>query len=350
VPIPNPTRCCFYEIQESTRNERVAIASTGNILRWARTGGNEQKWLIIPVSDTKCKIMTKQNGEYMSVGLDGNILRWKETGTSTQEFAFVNENQGQWNIQESTRNEYVSVNPMGNVVRWSRSGGKDQIFRLIAVDEKAKPTVRAGSYSPGEIPEAPRLTSYSMPPERSTAYLIGEMALPSVFVNDPSYPDKIRQAEVTPYYILTREQYWERSGGRGYYFVHDGSGEKTEETSIRYGLTTVEVTNVEWTLGLKITHKSDFSFGIDISGGKLSRSSSLSAEFSSTLKVATTNTTTQVQEEINKVTIKLPAGRRLARVGWTLVDRYTLKRMNGTEANRWHVGVQGTFVEDSFSG
>ena len=37
MAIPEPTRCCFYFIEEGTKNEHVAVGSNGNILRWANT-------------------------------------------------------------------------------------------------------------------------------------------------------------------------------------------------------------------------------------------------------------------------------------------------------------------------
>jgi len=82
---------CFHRIRELTKNEYVTVGSDGNILRWAATGGPEQKWLIFPVNaEGDCKIFSLQNGEYMSVGSNGNIVRWAKTGGVEQQFSFVN--------------------------------------------------------------------------------------------------------------------------------------------------------------------------------------------------------------------------------------------------------------------
>ena len=124
---------CFHRIQELTKNEYVAVGSDGNILRWGKTDGQEQKWLIVPVSaDGYCKIFTLQNGECMAVGSNGNIVRWADTQGIEQQFKFVNRRRsdGSYNIQERTQNEYVAVGSNGNILRLGKTGKDRQRFIL----------------------------------------------------------------------------------------------------------------------------------------------------------------------------------------------------------------------------
>lgn len=350
MAIPEPTRCWFFFLQEGTKNENVAVGWNGDIIRWAKTGGREQQWLLIPVSDEKCKIMTRQNGEYMAVGWNGDIVRWAATGGLEQEFSFVNKDSyGQWNIQEGTKNEFVAVGWDGDIIRWAQSNRNDQRFKLIAAPgERSRPSVRPGQYQAGQIPDVPRVTEVGKaPPEKSALYLIGEMAVPAVLVQDPAFSGKIPQVESSPYYVLTRDQYWDRSFGRGYYYDIQGAGETTFREQIKVGFSTTQAASIERTLGLKVTEEGGFSFGADLSGVKLTGTASIKREITQQLKVTTSTSTTRMTEEIREVTIKIPPGRHV-RVSWSLVDRYTLKRHDGSKVNEWEVVSKAVRVDDSY--
>lgn len=204
---------CFHRIQELTRNEYVSVGDGGNILRWAETKGDEQKWLIVPVGDDGyCEIISVQNGENMSVGSNGNILRWTKTSGKEQQFRFVNRNStGQYNIQERTKDEYVAVGEGGNILRWSATQGIEQRFVLDPIDvktlEKTVPDIVSGKKpcQPNEIPAPPTITDLSQsPPAQSEEYYIGYEVLPSVFVNDTTMTYKIQQVQDHPYYYLVR--------------------------------------------------------------------------------------------------------------------------------------------------
>jgi hypothetical protein len=71
-------------------------------------------------------------------------------------------------------------------------------------------------------------------------------------------------------------------------------------------------------------------------------------EFEDKLRVKTSTETTRVTEETGVVTIKIPSG-KVARVMWTLVDRYTLKRYDGTQIGVWEVASKTVTDEQSFS-
>lgn len=339
--IPNPDDCCFYEIEEGTRNERVAVGSDGNILRWARSGKADQQWLIVPIGPAKCKILTRQNGENMAVGSNGNILRWSAENSSAQEFEFVNPNKGWWSIKEGTRGEFVAVGSNGNVLRWSKTGGTDQKFRLIPVSPQAKPKPAQGQFQPGEIEDVPRLTAFGhLPPEHSPYSLIGEAVIPAVYVGDPQYSDRIAQVENNPYYLLRREQFWDRSPGRGFYREHDGSTSITERVTIKIGVSETTATSIHKTLGIEVSASGGFNFR----GAAINMGTKISAE----LKVSQSSESKRMEERTHEEKVEFPQGRRFVQSLWTMVDRYTLKRMDHSVLSVWEIALDNTTVRDGY--
>lgn len=350
MAIPHPTDCCFYRIQEGTKEEYVSIGSNGNILRWADTGETEQHWLIIPVSDSKCRIMTRSNGEFMAVGSNGNIVRWKFEDEPAQEFSFVNESKGWWNIQEGTKQEFVSVGSNGNILRWAKSNKNDQRFRLIPVASPRKPDVQKGMYDPDTIPGHPRITATNPDlPYASPRYLIGEMVVPAVLVDDSgSFSDRISQVEQNPYYVLTRERFWDRSSRRGYLMETTGLQE-TRVVTVTQGVTEKESSSMERVTGMKVTVSGGFNLkGTKKGAGEGGATASISQELTNQLKIAISSETTRMTEKSEQKTITFPAGQRLKLVAWSLVDRYTLKSTNGRIVSQWEVVDVSTLIEDSF--
>jgi hypothetical protein len=178
------------------------------------------------------------------------------------------------------------------------------------------------------------------------------MTVPAVLVNDGAFSGKIPQVETTPYYVFSRHQYWDRSSGRGFYNQYEEAIERTHKYTLKVGLTEKQSSEIERTLTIKITEKGDFSFNVDgeVSGVKLGfkGSSSIQREFEDKLRVKTSTETTSVTEETREVTVNIPPGKH-ARVMWTLVDRYTLKRYDGTQIGVWEVASKTDTDEQSFS-
>jgi len=339
--IPNPKECCFYKIQEGTRNENVAIGSDGNILRWADTGGLEQQWLIIPVDVNKCKLQNRQNGEFMAVGSDGNILRWADTGGPEQLFSFVNFANGWWNIQESTRNEFVAVGSNGNILRWGQTRGNDQKFRLVPVKPMVKPQLQPGECEPGAIGDIPRIGGFGdLPPGRTNAKLIAETLVPAVFVQgDSAYSDRVQQVGQNPYYILRREQYWDRSGDRGDYYEHDGYREFIKGATVKFGFSQTNANSIENTLGVKVSASGEFTYG--------GATASLSTEISKELKVKTSQETTVTSERTETFQVTFPKERFVYAV-WSMVDHFKLLNMQRKLVREWEIVLEGTSIADAY--
>jgi hypothetical protein len=338
--IPVPTRCCLYEIQEGTKNEYVAIGSDGNILRWAHTGGAEQRWAIVPADATYCRLQTAEpNREFMTV-VDGNVRRWASTDGKEQQFSFVNFDGDSWNIQERTRNEFVAVGSNGNILRWARTGGPEQRFKLVPVSPVARPAVRQGECEPGEIGDIPRLTGYGTGlPESTRPRLVAETVIPATFVSDPAYSDKVEQFGRNPYYVLSREQYWDRRGSRGHYYEHDGHRKITREVTIRVGMSETTSRSIETTLGIKVAASGEFKYGGATAG--------IEAELVRELKVSTSQETRVTTEREEKYTAEIPAERFVYAL-WSMIDSYRLADLKGNAVQVWEVVLDGTAVSDGY--
>ncbi|MCW5699726.1 MAG: hypothetical protein KIT00_07785, partial [Rhodospirillales bacterium] len=315
-------------------------------MRWSESKGDEQLWLPIPLADEKVKFMTPQKGhegEYMSVGSNGNILRWEATGIE-QEFKLVNPtSDGWWEIQESTESEHVTV-VSGNVRRWKRTGDADQRFKFEAWNAREKPKVVSGR-EPGQIGDVPRLKSVEdIPLETTEPSLIAETPLPATVVDDPDFSSKLVQVERTPYYILRREQFWDRTGDRGFMIGHSGTTEDKTERSIRYLVTNTQGRSSETTLGFQFSVKGGYSRKLPVSTVSVELSTTISQQ----IKTREHSEQQTQKEDLFVYTRTFPKGPPIKIVGWTLVDRYSIVRMDGTLIAQWEVALSNNTIVDGF--
>ncbi len=346
---PYEETCALFRIRENTKNEFVAIGSDGNILRWAASDGDEQLWLPIPAADGKVKFMTPMKGsagEYMAVGTDGNIRRWKNTGGKEQAFRLVNPLPGDWwEIQESTQSEYVAVGTYGNILRWGRTGQKDQQFKFEPWRPTPKPDLETGGLAPGQIDDIPRLDSEGKdPPESSETYFIAETILPATVVNDGDFSEILAQVQQSPYYILRREQFWDRTGDRGFLREHAGKTKEEYKKVIRYLVTNTAGRSSESTLGIE--------FGVKGGYARSSTLGTISVELST--KITNQLKTKEYEEQqIEKETTyefkrTLKVGPPFKIVGWSLVDRYSIMRIDRKLVAQWEVALDNTTKVDGF--
>jgi hypothetical protein len=326
---------CFHRIQELTKNEYVAAGSDGNILRWGKTGGQEQKWLIVPVTaDGYCKIFTLQNGECMAVGSNGNIVRWTNTQGIEQQFKFVNRRRsdGSYNIQERTQNEYVAVGSDGNILRWGKTDKDEQRFILEPIDEikpkKEEPSIIFGrpSFAPNEIPTHPPIHNLTdSPPSKSDEYLIGVEVLPSVFVDDPGRTDKIQQVTEQPYYYLVRTRLWKK--------IYDKKllpgVEDSVETIARRGSSVTDMKEIETTIGVVVSGKVGAE-GEVVSG-------ELSAQFSWQKKELEKHESKKEEYLEKKASTTVSQQSECKVVAWQIVDKFTLYNYDEEPVRMWTV-------------
>lgn len=354
MSIPQPERCCVYQIGENTAGEilGVAAAPPPYVVRWADTGAADQRWVIVPHSADTCRVVNCANGEFMAVGDNGYLVRWEYVNEPGQTFSFVNPSGDWWNIRAGD-GKYVSVVlPLAvGVARLNtqpllrnESEKKYQQFRLIPVDEKPRPKLKPGQHEPGAIPEVPRLEGFSRhPPEHSPLYLIGETTLPATLVQDPALPDVVLRVQTSPYYILRREQYWDRtrcSGGDPCLYEHDGYTTKHYETEITYGYSQAQSSTMEETTGSKFSAEGKIVFGPKVSA-------TVGYAVQNELKVQQ-STASEYKESIReKVELDIPDQRFIV-CNWVLVNRYTLLNMARVEVGRWDVAQHGVLVSDGY--
>lgn len=351
---PFPEKCRIYKIMEETAGECLGVASVPPpyIIRWAETGDSNQQWILVPEDANNCRIVNCANGEFMAIGGDGFLVRWARREEAGQQFSFVNSDGGWWNIRSADGDYVTVVLPWGpgvaklNTQPLLRNDAdkKYQRFKLVPVDEKQPPGVEEGQYAPGAIPEIPRIQRFSQhPPERSPAYLIGETILPATLVDDPGLPDIVVRVRRNPYYILRREQYWDRtqcSGGDPCLYEHDGYTTKHYETEITYGYSQSHAQSMAQKTGFKVSANGKVVFNPTVSG-------SLSTTIQRELQVQE-STTTEYKESIREMaTLDIPAEHFIV-CNWVLVNRYTLLNMQREEVSRWNAIQYGVLVSDGY--
>jgi len=141
--IDTSSRC--YEIKEMTKGERVAVGSNGNVLRWARTGGEEQLFMVKPRLGGGYYFINKKYPEFLSVDrVTGNIRLWEFVGDETLYFHIEwTGTKNQFRLKENTKGEFVTVTDrllprgLGNIERWKDRGKdhKSQVFEFIPRDD-----------------------------------------------------------------------------------------------------------------------------------------------------------------------------------------------------------------------
>jgi hypothetical protein len=143
-----------YLIIEGTKGERFAAGSDNNVLRWASSGGKEQRWQFVK-SDKhpgRYKIKSlKDNGDKV---LDvqwftGNVSIYEDNGKVEQTYTLqklldpvaqvlVPDLYNKYHalgvdfvwINEGSRNERVAIGSIGRAVRWAANNESSQVFIL----------------------------------------------------------------------------------------------------------------------------------------------------------------------------------------------------------------------------
>jgi hypothetical protein len=140
--------------------------------------------------------------------------------------------------------------------------------------------------------------------------VVAEVRIPFMYVNDGAVS---YQLQTTPYYILSREQYWVRAGVNEY----DGALGQTVSQVVKTGISETSSRSLENELRITIAADASFSYG--------AASVALKTEIQNTLKVSESTTHSQTHEETKTVTITVPAYRCRV-VTWLLAESFTLWR------------------------
>jgi len=342
----DPARACYYRLREGTRQEYVAVGSTGRLVRWEYKDEPQQIWLLLPYDlyggQPRYTIMTKQNGEYMSVKPEGYVVRWEYSDDRNSQIFMPETPENLWYVfREFTRNECVDVPNNGDLKRWELNGGANQKYQLVALDAPSKPDLNTGKYAPDQIPFPPQLTSVTDVPVQTTdPCLIGETALPCTIVDDSqSYPSKIAQMDGCPYYILSREQYWKRTEPAGFYYSHNSVNSVTKTFEITVGLSETESQTMEQMVGMVLSSSMEVGFrkGAVTIGTQVAGALHLTQYQSVTWMGSRT------------VTEQYTFAQPMAYVYWALVDHFKLMRGNDRSiVQQWQVLRMDVHVSNSY--
>ena len=195
----------------------------------------------------------------------------------------------------------------------SETGSNENAFlwTLDPTDVLVVPTLRPGEDDGVRPPDIPRLTSMTdTPPTVSESWVVAEVLVPFMYVNDGAVS---YQLLTTPYYVLSREQYWERSKITEF----DGQTSNTFTQEVTTGISETSSRSLENELKITIAADASFSYG--------GASVALKTELQNTLKISESTSQSQTHEEKKTVTITLPSVRCRV-LTWQLVESFTLLR------------------------
>ena len=207
------------------------------------------------------------------------------------------------------------------------TNGQNQRFRFEFVGEYTLPHTGLEVGVLGPIP-SPSSIDDNLPAE-TLPVPIEERMLPYFAVNDTLSRDTA--VKTSPYYSIRREAFWRRTLEKRF----EGPS-RTEKFSFVSGMTEVTSRSVEATLGL--------SLGSEVSGpAKLTKMFNLSLKVTDTTSTTTTFTTTIEREFTYK------GGAPLLLVEYVLVDRFTIRRTDGTAVTiPWEITNGDVVHQDAF--
>ena len=287
------------------------------------------EWILFPTSDGNYLIVNRVSGSALVAGNYGDMNDrhvWQyplSTLGSHSPDAF------KWGIVKDGA-AYKIINPAtgygllcGNwgatdedlMWQWplSETGSNEKAFlwTLDPTDRLEVPTLRPGEDDGVRAPDIPRLTSMSdTPPTVSESWVVAEVLVPFMYVNDGAVS---YQLLTTPYYILSREQYWDRSKIAEY----DGETGNTYTQEITTGISETSSRSLENELKITIAADASFSYA--------GASVALKTELQNTLKISESTSQSQTHEEKKSVKITLP-NVRCKVLTWQLVESFTLLR------------------------
>jgi hypothetical protein len=217
----------------------------------------------------------------------------------------------------------------------SDKGFNDQASSIVVHSESEfKDRLQKKEVSPYNIGDPPLLTSFAPPSTDIQPKLVGETLLPFIYVSEEGLDAELQSKE-NPYYILSRDLNWKLLN----FYTHSGEQDKAYTIKKVTGVEKSTEKSIKQTLGWEISATGGFA-GDLFSGGM---SAKLSGELETTFRQKET-----VSEEVEVVeTVELPRGKKVTLAYWQMVDRYTLKRLDGSLVREWPVNFD-FFYEDAY--
>lgn len=339
----------YYRISDTT-GKSVSIPS-GNRYTYLENyvGDNNQKFLIMPVSpeDNRFYIVPKHRGGVLDVE-SGCVYMYDDYPYHENylQIFTLNRNLGGdfFELISLTTGETIGVINKGlkKCLGFTGAPNGSTIQRIRFSPQEALPYSAPAAESgaaPGAIGDVPRITSYrDTPPMTSTPVLIGKSVIPFVYIrNDGS---RTYQAQYTPYYTLTREQYWKRAEFR----EKPAAASSRQTYSFTTSMSREESISIEQKTGIIIKANGTLEFAKSI------LKATLGVNLERQLSVVTTHKTSRTYSESVTETFEtfFPEGRRVRWAAWHLVDRYTLRRMDDTSADSWELVYRDNRIADAY--
>lgn len=338
----------YYRIRERGASRSIDIASSNNAYgNYTYHGGINQQFLIIPTApDSNQFYIASRKGGVIDAAGNNNLYMADAYphGGFNQRF-FIGHTFDSYYHRISTIHKYgafdLAGGPSHKLYVGTPHTGQNQQFEFIPASSfpYAIPD-RVDGAPPGMIGDVPRITSYSdSPPFSSTPVLIGTAPIPYIYVRGDG--GRAYQVQYTPYYELTREQYWQR----GPVFEKPVDGSATQQYTATYGMSQSQSIDLQNTFlfTIKLTGEASFS--------DQNVKASLGSALEQQIKVVTTfnSTVTYTQQFQETFNITLPVGKRVRWTAWHLVDSYTLRRMDKSYVNRWILSYRDTRIVDAYS-
>jgi hypothetical protein len=287
------------------------------------------EWILFPTSDGSYLIVNRVSGLSLlagSYGAGNDRHVWQYPVT---ELGSNNPDGFKWGIEQDG-NAYRIVNRASGfaLLPGSYGAGNDRAMWQYPLGESASnpeaflwqieptdllvvPALRPGEDDGVKPPDIPRLTSMTdTPPTKSASWVVAEVLVPFMYVNDGAIS---YQLQSNPYYVLSREQYWERTSINEY----DGETKTDYEQTIKTGISETSSRSMENELRITIAADSTFSYG--------AASVALKTEIQNTLKVSESTSQSKTHEETKKITVTVPSVKCRV-VTWQLAESFSLWR------------------------
>ena len=199
------------------------------------------EWMLFPTSDGSYLIVNRVSGMCLLAGSYGTGNDRHVWQYPARELGNNNPDAFKWGIEQDG-DAYRIMNRVSGfaLLPGSYGAGDDRLmwqyplsetgpnpnaflWTLKPTDLLAVPALRPGEDDGVRAPDIPRLTSMSdTPPTTSASWVVAEVRIPFMYVNDGAVSYQLQRS---PYYILSREQYWKR----GKIIEYPGVGDQTEK-------------------------------------------------------------------------------------------------------------------------
>ncbi|MBN2440773.1 MAG: hypothetical protein JXJ04_05490 [Spirochaetales bacterium] len=366
----------FYTISIKRDSSRVfdVSYSTNNIYAGSYHGGDNQQFLVVPVAPDAREfyLVPRHSGGVMDISHTTNIYMYndKPHGGNNQIFylgsatidgyyqIFSPKGVGAVDMCLSSKNRDPFDHPDkcgGNIYYFGTShGGDNQLFKFqkgVSLSSYPFPSAKTFKYIGPVSPEyhykkveEPHITNFNMtPPQYSIddAVTIAEGPIPCLYVADPIYT-KETQIRNSPYYKITRKQYWNRVK----YARKMAGADLTISTTTQVGVKESSSYTFSQSLSVKFSYSSTLTYTED----KNSRATAEAFEALTQTSIEYKKASEVTETKTYSITTVLPKEKQVTYALYEWVDVYTLSRMDGTVISSVKIIPENRIIEIMYIG